>query len=117
MKKTLIIFLLITATLSACRFDNEEELYGIDDCDTSEVSFSKDIFPILQTRCSTLGCHVQGGGSAVLFENYTQVKSKVDDGKLKQRVIIQKDMPPGQPLSACQIKFIEKWLEIGAPDN
>lgn len=117
MNKTLSVFLIIAASLSACRFDKEDELYGKDECETSDVSFSKDIFPILQTRCSTPGCHVQGGGSAVLFENYTQVKAKADDGKLKQRVVVQKDMPPGQPLTACQLKFIEKWLDIGAPNN
>jgi hypothetical protein len=103
--------------LSSCYYDKEEVLYPGTDCNTSSVSFSKDVFPIIQTRCATPGCHVQGGGSSLLLENYTQIKASVSSGKFNDRVIVQQNMPPGQPLSKCQLASLKAWIEAGSPDN
>lgn len=117
MKNYLILACLCVALIvSSCYKDNEEYLYGAVNCDTTAVSFSTDIFPIIQSSCSTVGCHVAGGSGSGTFENYDQVKAKVDDGKFKNRVIVLKDMPPS-PLTDCQILHITKWLNDGAPNN
>lgn len=108
---------LLMAVLSSCYNDKEELLYGMNDCDPSNVSFAADIMPILSNGCAVVGCHVQGGSGVGLFENYNQVKAKVDDGSFEQRVIVQMDMPPSGPLSDCQIDFITEWLSQGAPNN
>lgn len=118
MNKNIFICLVFCGVmLQSCSYDKEEELYGKDDCDLSEVSFQNDIMPIIQNSCATVGCHVQGGSSSVLLGNYTQVKAKVDDGTFKQRVLVMKNMPPSVPLSNCQLALIEKWHDIGAPNN
>ena len=103
--------------LESCYRDKEDLLYGTDNCDTTTVSFTADIMPIINNSCATVGCHVQGGSGVGIFENYTQIKSKVDDGSFEQRVVVQQDMPPSGPLSDCQIKHIKKWINDGAPDN
>lgn len=108
------IFLLMP---TGCYKDKEDLLYGAGDCDTTMVSFSMDIQAILNVSCATVGCHVQGGLGNGLFENYNQVKSKVDNGSLRQRVLVQRDMPPSSPLSDCQLAHIEAWLNDGAPNN
>ena len=103
--------------VTSCYYDKEDELYGTNNCDTSLVSFSNDILPIINNSCATVGCHVQGGGGVGIFENHTQIKSKVDDGSFNQRVVVQQDMPPSSPLSDCQIAHIQQWIIEGAPNN
>ncbi len=103
--------------LTSCYKDNEMSLYGEVDCDTTTVSFSNDIFPIIDMNCTVTGCHTAGGSAPGTFENYAQVKDKVDDGKFRNRVLISQDMPPGVPLTDCQILHITKWLNDGAPNN
>ena len=107
--------------LGACYYDNEEELYELyynaNPCDTSTVTFSGTIFPIIQGNCSISGCHIAGGTGPGLFENYDQVKSFVDNGKLENRVLVLKNMPPISPLTNCQQLQIQQWLDRGAPND
>ena len=119
-----IKFLAVVAGLSAlagCYYDNEEELYQYyyqqNICDTVDVSFKNDIFPIVQGNCAVSGCHVSSGGNGILLENYAQVKAKVDNGSFHNRVVVKRDMPPNQPLTDCQISQIDSWINQGAPDN
>lgn len=104
-----------------CYYDNEEELYEFyyasNPCDTSSSTFSGTIFPIIQGNCSISGCHVAGGSGPGLLENYDQVKSIVDNGKLESRVLVLRNMPPSGPLTDCQISLIERWLNNGAQNN
>lgn len=109
--------LLSVLFLFGCYYDNEEELYGGTSCNVVSVSFSEDIMPLIKTECATTGCHVQGGAGNGVFDNYSNVKAKVDNGSLKDRVIVQRNMPPNEPLSNCQIEYIEEWINQGAVDN
>lgn len=97
---------------SSCYYDNEEELYEYynqsNPCDTAAVSFANDIMPMIQGNCVT-GCHVAGGTGNGIFENYAEVKAKVDNGSMQQRVVITQDMPPGTSLTDCQISQMEAW--------
>lgn len=118
MNKVKIAGLIIgISLLTACYKDKEDLLYGSVQCETTSVSFSVDIMPILSTSCATVGCHVQGGSGNGLFENYNQVKAKIDNGSFQQRVTVQRDMPPSTPLTDCQIKHIEQWILDGSLNN
>jgi len=117
MKYVIIVYIVIAIVLTGCYKDNEETLYGEVTCDTTSVSFSNDILPIIEMNCTVTGCHVAGGRAPGIYENYNQIKAKVDDGKFKDRVLVQQDMPPGTPLTECQILYITKWLNDGAPNN
>lgn len=112
---------LLLIGLSGCYYDNEEELYQYyyqqNACDTSSISFSGDIFPIIQGNCATVGCHVAGGSAPGIFSNYAGVMDKVNNGSFENRVLIQRDMPPAGALTDCQINLIQAWLNAGAPDN
>ncbi|MCB0733402.1 MAG: hypothetical protein KDC76_02410 [Bacteroidetes bacterium] len=117
-KKTIGILLIATALmLAGCYKDKDELLYGTTDCQPVNVSFSTDILPMIRTECATSGCHVQGGSAPGIFENYDQIKAKIDAGSFQRRVIQNRDMPPATPMTDCQIAFLQTWLNDGAPNN
>jgi len=102
---------------TACYYDNEEELYPNSDCNTDAVSFSVQIQPIISSSCATPGCHVAGGTAGFSLETYSEIKSKVDDGSFRDRVIVQQNMPPSEDLSSCELEQLKVWLDEGAPNN
>lgn len=116
-KVVLFSSILIVMTLNACYYDKEDLLYGDVQCDTTLVSFSADIMPVINNSCAISGCHVQGGSGNGIFENYDHIKAKVDNGSLTQRVLVQMDMPPSGPLSDCQLEHITQWINNGAQNN
>src|SRR5690606_18680780 len=61
-----------------------------------QVSFSNDILPIIEKSCGTAtDCHSAGAvGGQPAYVDYASFKLKVDDGKLHQRIVVDKTMPP-----------------------
>lgn len=115
MKSALALLSFVMAFV-ACTKNDEETLYGATECDTENVTFQERIQPIIANQCAFSGCHVQGGGS-ILLENYAQIKNSIDNGNFVQRVLVTRDMPPGAPLTDCQIASIQQWVDDGAPNN
>jgi len=109
--------LILVLCFSSCYYDNEDLLYGNDDCSAEGVSFANDIQPIISTSCAISGCHVQGGGSNGIFTNYAGLKAKVDNGSFRQRVLVEQNMPPSEPLSNCQLQYLDAWIKEGAQNN
>ncbi len=102
---------------SSCYYDNEQDLYPEgSNCDVSNVDYQSTIKPIFELKCATAGCHVSGTGRKNLSTD-SGIQDIVNDGRLEDRVLIRKDMPPSMPLSSCEIAYIKKWLEMGAPMN
>jgi len=85
-------------------------------CDTTKVTFSAVVFPILQTSC--VNCH---SSTAPLLTNYAQIKVQMDNGKLPCSINWDGScsaMPKGGPqLSLCKRRQIMKWLLDGSPNN
>lgn len=88
-------------------------------CDTSNVTFSGNVWPIINATCK--GCHSGSGASGgVKITNYTEVKTIVDNGFLEGvlgRKGPQKPMPPGGPLEKCANDQIRIWIAEGAKNN
>ena len=108
--------------LSGCYYDNEEELYEYyylqNNCEIpTTVSFQNDILPLFQGNCAISGCHVSGGNGNGIFNSYTGIKEKADNGSLRHKVIVEKSMPPSKPLNNCQLSLIDTWLNSGSPNN
>jgi mono/diheme cytochrome c family protein len=92
-----------------------------------EVSFSKDILPIFESRC--LKCH--GGdktekgldlktyASMMLgSEKGPVITAGNSDGSSLYMSVFNGDMPKNGPkLTAEEIALIESWISSGAPDN
>jgi hypothetical protein len=115
--KILILLMSAMAAIAfSCVYHNEEELYPNSDCETVNISFSGNILPLVQANCAISGCHVSGTGR-VVFTDYQGIKTVVDDGRLAQKVIISRSMPPDRPLTNCQIEQIQAWIDQGALNN
>lgn len=91
-------------------------------CDTTIVTFSKTIWPLLLNNC--VGCHRT---DAPVFTTYTEVKALVVNGKL-MCAVQQKNgcsaMPKGfdgngkqLKLSDCNVRKIARWIYLGAAND
>ena len=121
MKNLIIICSL--AFLSACYYDNEEELYKYYNqvpCDTSVFTFSQKVYPLIDANCNS--CHSNTAMSGnISSEGYANVKTLVDNGKLWGVISYQNGFSPmpknGAKLSDCNLGLIKKWIDAGAPNN
>ena len=115
-----ILIASLVLTSGACTYNNEEELYPIETCDTVNVTYSGTIAPIIMQNC--FDCH--GGNaqiSGIPLEGYQNLKTMVDANRLVGAIRHQPNfsfMPKDRPsLPECEILKIEKWVSAGAPDN
>jgi len=90
-------------------------------CDTTNVTYSASITPILQTYCT--GCHSGGAtsGGGVDLSTYANVLVQVNSGKLwgdVSHATGYNAMPlGGAMLSACDLNIINSWIKKGALNN
>ena len=104
----------------ACVYNSEEELYPPETCDTTQVTYSLSVVPIIDYHCDA--CH---GGDAIVsgipLDGYENIKVKVDDGTLLGAIRHEDGYSPmpenGPMLPDCEILTIEKWVSEGAPNN
>lgn len=121
MKQILFVVSVIAAmavfTQTACYYDNEVEQYGTVPCDTTTMSYSADIAPIIQANC--VSCHAPGGEQETSpFDTYDGVKVFSDDRKIVKRINGEGGiMPPSGAISTCDQRKIEAWVNAGALDN
>ena len=114
--------LLAIILLPACIWDNLEELYPDNaNCDTTSVSFSTDIIPILSNNCfschSNLNAPSFGGGLS--FEDHQDVAGNSDRiiGAINHNAGFLAMPRDGDKLNPCSINLVEAWVNSGAPDN
>lgn len=89
-------------------------------CDTTNVTWSAAVAPILQTHC--VGCHNASAASGgVVLNEYGGAAAVALNGKLVGSISAANGfirMPPSGPLlSDCDITKITKWVGDGAPNN
>ncbi len=106
--------------LTSCYNDNYQDLYPSGSCDTTQVSYAADVWPVISARCT--GCHSGSVPSGnILLENYNDVVIVVKNGRLLGSIRFDpgySSMPKGgAKLSSCDIAKIEKWVNDGMPDN
>ena len=130
MKSKLLLFfacVLLTFLLtmqSSCYYDKSDKLYPtLANCDTTNVSYSAIIVPILTAECYS--CHstanASNGGNNDLSV-YTSLLVFVQNGKLLCDINFGSgcnEMPLNSTskLPACDIEQITAWVNAGAPDN
>lgn len=117
----MLAILTIVGSMTGCYYDNEEELYPFagNQCDTLlPLSYNGIIQPIMQQNCAISGCHTGVNPTGGLrLDTYTQVSEIALNGDMSSRVIVNRDMPPSGPLSACDISALQAWIDLGAPEN
>ena len=110
------VFLLYFA---ACTKHNAVESGG-GGCDTTNVSYSNQVLPILQDYC--YGCHRgPGASSGIDFSNYDAFKGWAQSGYLAGDITAAPGSTPmpygGPPLSACDVNIILAWINQGTANN
>ena len=115
--KLSIVFLLF---LTGCYYDVEEELYPMIDCQTTEMTYSNDVLPIIETNCFL--CHRSTANFGnITLEGYDQLIDLVDDGSLLGAIKHgsgYSPMPKNKAqLLQCEIEKIQAWIDEGALNN
>lgn len=92
------------------------------DCDTTNVTFSASVMPVIESRCK--GCHSgntpQGG---ISLTNHTQVKAMVTNGKLWGSITHAAGFKPmpypagNAKMPECDIRKVKIWIDKGAPND
>jgi hypothetical protein len=120
MQRYLPILLLALFVLSGtgCYYDSEERIYPGSFCDTTGVTWSGTIKPLMQAECAIPGCHVPGSQDPDLT-TYAGVRAIALDGSLKKRAIdgVPSFMPTSGKLPNCQLVKLKAWIDAGAPEN
>ena len=123
MKRLLISFAILSIFslfFISCYYDNEEALYPSlsSTCDTSNVTFSGIISPILANNCYS--CHSDANAA---FGGNIHLQSIADVITNTPRIVVSikqtgsKPMPPGGKLSSCAISQFDIWVRNGMPNK
>ncbi len=88
-----------------------------DECDSTNVTFSASISPIIQSQCQS--CHNAGNASGgVNLQGHGNVVNAVNTAGLVAAIQrISKPMPPAAALSDCELAKFDKWIADGMPNN
>ncbi len=112
----------------SCKSTNETDLYA---CDTTSVTFSNDIVPILENKCYK--CHSDANaslfGDGIDLEGYDDLMNYVTYAPTGKPIVlanVQHDtshpdhspMPKGDDmLPQCEIDKIEAWINKGSKND
>jgi ribosomal protein S16 len=87
--------------------------------DTTNITFSKTIFPLLQTNC--VGCHQTGLASGgVLLNSYDNISTYIANKRIWGAINYVSGyvaMPPTEKMTDCQLAIIKKWIDNGAKND
>ncbi|MBA3827502.1 MAG: hypothetical protein H0X33_01055 [Taibaiella sp.] len=127
MNKPILAIALAIATFffAGCYNNNQQDLYPVPNgtvCDSTNVTFTATIMPIMRTNCALAGCHNSATASnGYEFETYTGINKAAINGKLLGGIRHQSGnipMPLNTPmLDACTISKVAHWVNAGAPNN
>ena len=91
---------------------------GYGQCDTSNVTYTAYIQPLVANKC--LGCHSNNNpGGGIKLTNLAEVKASVQTGKFYGSIAWEAGyiaMPQnGIQLSTCQTNKVKAWIDAGMP--
>lgn len=118
--------LLALVVLPGCYYDSEEELYPSgSNCDTTNVTFSGTIAPLIQANCIVCHSGSEPIGGFVLTDYATiSAAAQIPAGQPGSLYgAISHDpgntaMPQGgAQLPECDILRVKLWIDKGTPDN
>lgn len=123
MKLLSVMALMGLFTFSSCLYDKLEEMENIAPCDTSDVTYTKDIKPLIATNCGPdNSCHqLDGSDSEIPLVSYEPVKGVAETGQLLGAVTHDVNYEPmpkdADKLSECNINLIKAWINQGLKEN
>ncbi len=117
---SLFIILLFCFFSSGCVSNNEEELYGIQICDTTNITWDSKISEIFVNNC--VQCHnAELHYRDIRHDTYTEELKVIQSGRLRGAINHLSGyvpMPYEQgKLPACELQLINLWLDNGFPEK
>jgi hypothetical protein len=114
------VFIIFVLFIGSCYYDNEEALYPSfnSSCDTTTVTYSLTLAPILSNNCT--GCHGSTSPSgSISLTSYANVQTVASSGLLMNALKGKgvSLMPPSGSLSTCRIKQFQAWINKGMLNN
>lgn len=110
-----LITTILSVTLYSCYYDKEELLYPVQaKCDTTNVTYSLKVAPILTANCTS--CHnATTASGGIKLETVGNVQANINQA---YDAIITGRMPQdGGKLDDCSISIIRVWKNTGALAN
>ena len=124
--KYLLPLFVIALGVQSCYYDNEEELYpNFGTCDTSNVTYSGVVTPIIQQNCYSCHSNAQSAiiGSGISLEGHANISCFIGANQTVFLNAIQhlagaSAMPKNSAkMSDCNINKIKAWINAGMPNN
>lgn len=115
-------FSALVLSFAGCSKESEDKLAASKPCDTTAVSYSTGVVPILQDNCYPChGANSNAGSGGITLEGYNNIKSYVNQGYVVGNVTHAAGfvaMPYGKPkLPDCEVNTIVAWVHQGALNN
>ena len=79
-------------------------------CDGTASTYVSNMQTLINSKCASPACHPT-------YTTYAGIKSTLDFGTFKDRVITKKDMPSGSSFSTSELNKIQCWIDAGYPQN
>lgn len=98
-------------------------------CDTSAISYVRDVQPVLQANCYSCHGTVQTAGGGLDLQTFSSLKNYLEYGFRGDGIYGSKfyhcilhsqlalPMPPAFILDSCSLMKIKRWIDEGAPQN
>lgn len=122
MKKQILILgflgLFLIYLLNACTADKVFDTFV--NCDQVAVTYDNQVFPVLESKCATSGCHNSTDAVAgVVVTNYNSLKPYLLNGRFTAEVITDRTMPLGEnnALTKEEYNLMICWEEQGFLEN
>jgi hypothetical protein len=114
----ILVFCLSACSLSSCLKDKTSPVGGC----LTEVSYTVDIRPIIESSCKTglgpgTGCH------DAWIDSYSAIETSLDGGAWQNEIFVEMTMPliPNDfgidSLTEDEIQTMRCWIEQGYPEN
>ena len=109
--------LCLLPALASCYYDSVERLKGTNggNSNCSTATFTSEVMPIITRNCSTSGCHDVSAAGGVSLLGYNDVKTHMS--RIRQRAIVDGNMPPSGPLSSAELQILKCWMDTGGLNN
>jgi len=105
--------------LPSCYFDNEQDLYPFQKCDTTSITYSQTIATIMSSNCNVCHSPFNINGNTIT-STWAGLSIVALNGKLMPAVDRTGPFPmpkTGTMLSDCDIQKIRIWVRDGALNN
>ncbi len=99
---------------ASCTYENVETRFPKGNINCDSITYKKHIKPVIDTRCTTKGCHESGSKNGD-FTTYNLMAPKI--AKFSNRLLVLQDMPQNGALTPLELESFDCWLQKGAPNN